>query len=123
MKNLVNIKDVKVLVVAVVSSLSLSACKVYYENTFVSTKDNKMLVTDNETGEERLIDCAKSKDSKQLLSDLPYFKAGDPVKVRPAKRYNGFRVFSGTEAAVKYNADTIQIRKDKEVIQNWKNGR
>ena len=59
----------------------------FYANTFVSTKNNKVLVKDNETSEERLIDCTKnSSEYKQLLSDLPYFKEGDPVKLQTKQR-------------------------------------
>ena len=121
MKNLVNVKNAKVLAVAALAAMTLSACKASYMNTFVQTANRKMLLKDGETGEERLIDYSKTtNDTKQLLSDLPYFKEGDPIKVKPNKRYDGFRVFNAAEAEIEYNRDTIQIRKDKAVIADWK---
>lgn len=121
MKNLVNVKNAKVFVVIALAGLTLSACKVSYMNSFVKTDNKKMLLKDAETGEERLIDYSKTtNETKQLLSDLPYFKEGDPIKVTPNKRYDGYRVFNAAEAEIEYNHDTIQIRKDKAVIAEWK---
>ena len=122
LKNLVNVKNAKVFLIAVVSALAVS-CKTVYMNTFVKTDNKKMLVKDNETGEERLIDYSKTtNETKQILADLPYFKEGDPIKVTTNKSYTGFRVFNPAEAEIEYNRDTIQIRKDKVKIAEWKVG-
>ena len=112
----------KILFVAPLVALTMSACKTFYANTFVTTHSKKVLLKDSSTEEERLIDCTKgnSQDVKQLISDLPYFKEGDPIKVKTTQRYDGFRVFKIDEAVLKYNHDTIQIRKDKEVIEAFK---
>lgn len=112
----------KTLVLIPMIGLTLNSCKTFYANTFVSTKNNKVLVKDDETSEERLVDCSKkSSDYKQLLSDLPYFKEGDPVKLQTKQRYDGFRVFQIEESKLKYNKDSIQIRKDREKILEYKN--
>nr|MBQ0091193.1 hypothetical protein [Candidatus Enterousia merdequi] len=102
--------------------LTMNACKpVFYANTFVSTHDKKVLVKDD-TNEERLVDCTKgAQNAKQLISDLPYFKEGDPIKLQTVQRYEGFRVFKIDETVLEYNHDTIQIRKDREIIEKYKN--
>ena len=111
----------KILILAPLCALTMNACKTFYANTFVATHSKKVLLKDASTEEERLIDCTKSnQDTKQLLSDLPYFKEGDPVKVQTVQRYDGFRVFKIDETILEYNHDTIQIRKDKEVIEAFK---
>ena len=121
LKNLVNVKNAKVFFIVAVSALAVS-CKTAYMNTFAKTDNKKMLVKDNASSEERLIDYSKStNETKQILSDLPYFQEGDPIKVTPVKkRYDGYRVFDAAEATIEYNHDTIQIRKDRKVIEEWK---
>lgn len=113
----------KILALTPLFALTMNACKAtFYANTFVTTHSNKVLLKDSSTDEERLIDCTKGgQDTKQLLSDLPYFKEGDPVKIQTVQRYDGFRVFKIEETVMEYNHDTIQIRKDKEVIEAFKN--
>ena len=102
----------------------VSGCKSYV-NTVSDVYDGKKILVVNNEGEERLIDCSK-KNSKneQLLKDIPYFKAGDQIELKQAKllgdNYAGRRVFTTEDYKVVYPADTIQIRKDREIIQKEK---
>lgn len=78
---------------------------------------------DSVTNEERLVDCSKkSAKHPDLSKDLPYFHEGDEVKFTPGKgyTYKGFRAYNLTDSKLKYNRDSIQIRKDKEKIEKFK---
>ncbi len=122
LKNFVNMGNFKVLAVALFTGLTLNACRAY-KNSVVMVKNNKVLMKDDSSNEERLIDCTK-KNSKypKLLEDLPYFHEGDPIDFKPAKgyTYDGFRAYYIDGSTFKYNPDTIQIRKDREKIEQFK---
>lgn len=113
----------KTLPVALLIALAMNACKTLHNNTVSIVKNNKVLMKDSETSEERLLDCTK-KDSKHpnLSKDLPYFHPGDQVEFAPAKgyTYDGFRAYFIDGSEFKYNQDTIQIRKDREKIAAFK---
>ncbi len=115
--------SLKTLPVALLFALTMSACQTLHKNTVVMVKGNKVLIKDNETNDERLIDCTK-KSSKHpnLQADLPYFHKEDPVEFKPAKgyTYEGFRAYPLEGSELKYNEDTIQIRKDREKIAAFK---
>ena len=118
------IRKAKLLYLAVSSAFVMGACKAYLVTVEAIYENNKILVKD-EANDERLIDCSKKTDNnKNLLQDIPYFKKGDQVKLKKKNvfsdyNYDGRRVF-GDDSSVKYNTDTIQIRKDREVIANVK---
>ena len=112
----------KIFLMTPVISLTMAACKAY-ENTVVMVNKNKVLMVDKKTSEERLLDCSKkTADMPNLISDLPYFREGDVVKFKPGKSYtyDGFRAFKIEDSQFEYNKDTIQIRKDKELIEKFK---
>ena len=122
LKNFVNMGNFKVLVIALFAGLTLGACKTY-KNSVVMVKNNKVLMKDDSSNEERLVDCTK-KNSKypKLLEDLPYFHEGDPIDFRPAKgyTYDGFRAYPIEGSTFNYNLDTVQVRKDREKIEQFK---
>ena len=107
-------------------ALTMGACRtVYYPNTVTAVYDNNKLLVKNEANEERLVDCSnKTKETAQLMQDLPYFKEGDQIKLKPIQKsqddYKGHRVFSTKDYEVLYLLDTIQIRKDMEFIAKQK---
>ncbi|MBR3510826.1 MAG: hypothetical protein IKN73_02085 [Alphaproteobacteria bacterium] len=112
----------KVLLLTPFIALVMNACKAY-ENTVIMVSHNKVLLKDNSTNEERLLDCSKkSAKYPNLISDLPYFKEGDAVKFKPGKKYTyeGFRAYSIQDSELQYNPDSIQIRKDKKLIDAFK---
>ena len=113
----------KTVPVALLIALAISACQTLHKNTVVMVKNNKVLIKDAETNDERLIDCTKkSNKHPNLQADLPYFHKEDPVEFKPAKgyTYDGFRAYFIDGSEFKYNPDTIQIRKDREKIAAFK---
>ena len=122
LRNLIN--NLKVLGVAVSSVFVMGACKTYMTTVVAVYDDNKILVKDGNNN-ELLIDCSKKgNDNQQLKQDIPYFAPKDEIGLtqkNPLKNYNydGRRVF-GDDSNVKYNKDSIQIRKDREIIQKVK---
>ena len=114
----------KLIVFVPFMALTMEACRTY-TNTVVDVFDNKKILVENAEGEERLIDCSKkNKQTEQLLKDIPYFHFGDQIKFKQAKigrdNYDGRRVFTTEDYKVIYPRDTIQIRKDQEIIAKEK---
>lgn len=114
----------KLIVVVPFMALTMGACKTY-TNTVMDIFDNKKILVENAEGEERMIDCSKkTSQTEQLLKDIPYFEKGDQIKLRQAKlgrvNYDGRRVFTTEDYKVIYPRDTIQIRKDQEIIAREK---
>ena len=107
-------------------AVTMGACRtVYYPNTVSAVYDNKKIIVKNDANEERMIDCSKkTKENAQLSQDLPYFKEGDQVQLKPIRasqdNYVGHRVFSIADYELVYPLDTIQIRKDMEIIAKQK---
>ena len=109
--------QIKVLLLVPVFGVATNACRTTNANTFVQTYEkSKVLLKDAVSGEERMIDCAP--DSR-IVSDLPYFKEGDPVTVN-AINYDKHRFFTVGKTILTYNPDSIQIRKDQEMINKVK---
>lgn len=105
-------------------ALTMGACKTYI-NTVTNVFDGKKILMENAEGEERMIDCSKkTAQTDQLLKDIPYFRKGDQIKLKQAKvfgnNYDGRRVFTTEDYKVVYPLDTIQIRKDQEIIAKEK---
>lgn len=105
-------------------ALTMGACKTYI-NTVTNVFDGKKILMENAEGEERMIDCSKkTAQTEQLLKDIPYFRKGDQIKLKQAKvfgnNYDGRRVFTTEDYKVIYPQDTIQIRKDQEIIAKEK---
>ncbi len=105
-------------------ALTMGACKTYI-NTVTNVFDGKKILMENAEGEERMIDCSKkTAQTEQLLKDIPYFHYGDQIKLKQAKlfknNYEGRRVFTTEDYKVIYPQDTIQIRKDQEIIAKEK---
>lgn len=105
-------------------ALTMGACKTYL-NTVTNVFDGKKILMENAEGEERMIDCSKkTAQTEQLLKDIPYFRKGDQIKLKQAKvfgnNYDGRRVFTTEYYKVVYPLDTIQIRKDQEIIAKEK---
>lgn len=105
-------------------ALTMGACKTYL-NTVTNVFDGKKILMENAEGEERMIDCSKkTAQTEQLLKDIPYFRKGDQIKLKQAKvfgnNYDGRRVFTTEDYKVVYPLDTIQIRKDQEIIAKEK---
>ncbi len=105
-------------------ALTMGACKTYI-NTVTNVFDGKKILMENAEGEERMIDCSKkTAQTEQLLKDIPYFHYGDQIKLKQAKlfknNYDGRRVFTTEDYKVVYPLDTIQIRKDQEIIAKEK---
>ena len=113
----------KIVIVAPLMALTMGACKTYI-NTVTGTFDGKKILVENAEGEERLIDCTKKTDqTEQLLKDIPYFRVGDQIKLKQKTlgiNYDGHRVVSTEDYQVVYPLDTIQIRKDQEIIAKEK---
>lgn len=104
--------------------LTMGACKTYL-NTVTNVFDGKKILMENAEGEERMIDCSKkTSQTDQLLKDIPYFEIGDQIKLRQIRafgaNYDGHRVFTTEDYKVIYPRDTIQIRKDQEIIAKEK---
>ena len=122
LRNLIN--NLKVLGVAVSSVFVMGACKTYMATVVAVYDNNKILVKDGNNN-ELLIDCSKKgSNNQQLIQDIPYFAPKDEIGLtqkNPLKAYNydGRRVF-GDDSNVKYNKDSIQIRKDREIIYKVK---
>ena len=121
-KSLIN--NAKILGVTVLAAWTMGACKTYMTTAVAVYDDNKILVKDGNNN-ELLIDCSKKgNDNQQLKQDIPYFAPKDEIGLtqkNPLKNYNydGRRVF-GDDSNVKYNKDSIQIRKDREIIYKVK---
>ena len=121
-RNLIN--NVKILGVAVATVFTMGACKTY-QTTVVAVYDNNKILVKDGNNNELLIDCSKKgSNNQQLIQDIPYFAPKDEIGLtqkNPLKNYNydGRRVF-GDDSNVKYNKDSIQIRKDREIIQKVK---
>ena len=117
-------KNLKIMFLIPLTAMTMAACKTYI-NTVVAVYDKNKILVKDENNDERLIDCSKkTTKNQQLLQDIPYFMPGDQIKVKQRNmfdnyNYDGRRVF-GDDSNVKYNADTIQIRKDREIIYNVK---
>ena len=114
----------KIAFVTPLLAITMGACKTYI-NTVTNVFDGKKILVENADGEERLIDCSKkTSQTEQLLKDIPYFKKGDQIKLKQAKlghvNYDGRRVFTTEDYKVIYPLDTIQIRKDQEIIAKEK---
>ena len=128
MKNNMDVKSLinnaKVLGLAVISVFVMGACKTYMTTVVAVYDNNKILVKDGNNN-ELLIDCSKKgSNNQQLIQDIPYFAPKDEIGLtqkNPLKNYNydGRRVF-GDDSNVKYNKDSIQIRKDREIIYKVK---
>lgn len=104
--------------------LTMGACRTYL-NTVTNVFDGKKILLENAEGEERMIDCSKkTSQTDQLLKDIPYFEIGDQIKLRQIRafgaNYDGHRVFTTEDYKVIYPRDTIQIRKDQEIIAKEK---
>ena len=104
--------------------LTMGACRTYL-NTVTNVFDGKKILVENTEGEERMIDCSKkTAQTEQLLKDIPYFEKGDQIKLRQIRafgaNYEGHRVFTTEDYKVIYPLDTIQIRKDQEIIAKEK---
>ena len=121
-RNLIN--NVKILGVAVATVFTMGACKTY-QTTVVAVYDNNKILVKDGNNNELLIDCSKKgSNNQQLIQDIPYFAPKDEIGLtqkNPLKNYNydGRRVF-GDDSNVKYNKDSIQIRKDREIIYKVK---
>lgn len=114
----------KLIFIVPAMAFTMGACKTYL-NTVTNVFDGKKILVENADGEERLIDCSKkTSQTEQLLKDIPYFKKGDQIKLKQAKlghvNYDGRRVFTTEDYKVIYPLDTIQIRKDQEIIAKEK---
>ncbi|MFQ6696219.1 MAG: hypothetical protein ACLRFP_02740 [Alphaproteobacteria bacterium] len=114
----------KIAFVTPLLAITMVACKTYI-NTVTNVYDGKKILMENAEGEERMIDCSKkTTQTEQLLKDIPYFHYGDQIKLKQAKlfknNYNGRRVFTTEDYKVIYPQDTIQIRKDQEIIAKEK---
>ncbi|MBR0212526.1 MAG: hypothetical protein IJQ55_02870 [Alphaproteobacteria bacterium] len=118
------INNAKILGLALATAFTMGACKTYMTTVVAVYDNNKILVKDGNNN-ELLIDCSKKgSNNQQLIQDIPYFAPKDEVGLtqkNPLKNYNydGRRVF-GDDSNVKYNKDSIQIRKDREIIQKVK---
>ena len=104
--------------------ITMGACRTYI-NTVTNVFDGKKILVENTEGEERMIDCSKkTAQTEQLLKDIPYFEKGDQIKLRQIRafgaNYEGHRVFTTEDYKVIYPLDTIQIRKDQEIIAKEK---
>ena len=120
--NLIN--NTKVFGLAMFTVFIMDSCKTYI-NTVTGVFDGRKILLENAEGEERMIDCSKkTPQTDQLLKDIPYFEIGDQIKLRQKKvssaSYDGHRVFTTEDYKVIYPHDTIQIRKDQEVIAKEK---
>lgn len=114
----------KLIFIVPAMALTMGACKTYL-NTVTNVFDGKKILMENAEGEERMIDCSKkTAQTEQLLKDIPYFRKGDQIKLKQAKvfgnNYDGRRVFTTEDYKVVYPLDTIQIRKDQEIIAKEK---
>ena len=114
----------KIAFVTPLLAITMGACKTYI-NTVTNVFDGKKILMENAEGEERLIDCSKkTAQTDQLLKDIPYFRKGDQIKLKQTKvfgnNYDGRRVFTTEDYKVVYPLDTIQIRKDQEIIAKEK---
>lgn len=114
----------KIAFITPLMALTMGACKTYL-NTVTDVFDGKKILMENAEGEERMIDCSKkTSQTEQLLKDIPYFQAGDQIKLKQTKmfgaKYEGHRVFNTEDYKVVYPLDTIQIRKDQEIIAKEK---
>ena len=114
----------KIAFVTPLLALTMGACKTYL-NTVTNVFDGTKILMENAEGEERMIDCSKkTAQTEQLLKDIPYFRQGDQIKLKQAKvfgnNYEGRRVFTTEDYKVIYPLDTIQIRKDQEIIAKVK---
>ena len=114
----------KLVFVTPLLALTMGACKTYI-NTVADVFDGKKILLENAEGEERMIDCTKkTAQTEQLLKDIPYFEVGDQIKLKQIRlfgaNYNGRRVFTTEDYKVVYPRDTIQIRKDQEIIAKEK---
>ena len=114
----------KIAFVAPLMALTMGGCKTYM-NTVKDVYDDRKILLENAEGEERLIDCSKkTAQTEQLLKDIPYFLVGDQIKLKQLKpfgdNYAGRRVFTTEDYKVIYPLDTIQIRKDQEIIAKEK---
>ena len=114
----------KLIFIVPAMALTMGACKTYL-NTVTNVFDGKKILMENAEGEERMIDCSKkTQQTEQLLKDIPYFRKGDQIKLKQAKvfgnNYDGRRVFTTEDYKVVYPLDTIQIRKDQEIIAKEK---
>ena len=118
------INNAKILGLALATAFTMDACKTY-QTTVVAVYDNNKILVKDGNNNELLIDCSKKgSNNQQLIQDIPYFAPKDEVGLtqkNPLKNYNydGRRVF-GDDSNVKYNKDSIQIRKDREIIQKVK---
>ena len=115
----------KLMFAAPVLAFTMGACRATYQNTVKAVYSDKKILVENTSGEERLIDCSKkTKESAQLWKDMPYFKEGDTIQLKPVRalrdNYNGRRVFSTLDYQVLYPQDTMQIRRDIELIAKEK---
>ncbi len=114
----------KLIFIVPAMALTMGACKTYL-NTVTNVFDGKKILMENAEGEERMIDCSKkTAQTDQLLKDIPYFRKGDQIKLKQTKvfgnNYDGRRVFTTEDYKVIYPLDTIQIRKDQEIIAKEK---
>ena len=114
----------KLIFIVPAMALTMGACKTYI-NTVTNVFDGKKILMENAEGEERMIDCSKkTAQTDQLLKDIPYFRKGDQIKLKQTKvfgnNYDGRRVFTTEDYKVVYPLDTIQIRKDQEIIAKEK---
>ena len=116
------IYELKTLGVSFLVGMTVSSCKTYVNHVSM-VHNNKVLMVDAQTNEERLVDCSKKDaNAPNLQADLPYFKAGDELKFKPAKgyTYEGFRAYDIQGSKLDYNKDSVQIRKDREKISEFK---
>ena len=114
----------KLIFIVPAMALTMGACKTYL-NTVTNVFDGKKILMENAEGDERMIDCSKkTAQTEQLLKDIPYFRKGDQIKLKQTKvfgnNYDGRRVFTTEDYKVVYPLDTIQIRKDQEIIAKEK---
>lgn len=124
-KNMKQIKaQYKVLFLVPFVAVVMNACKAK-EFVVQEVINNKVFLTEGESVDEIMVDCSK-KNSKtpNIQKDFEYFHKGDPFKFKPGKGYNfkGHKVFYGQTPGtyIWYNQDSIQIRKDIELMQRVK---
>lgn len=125
MKNIdfkIFINNLKLLGLGITTVFIMDACKTYV-NTVTGVYDKKKILIENTEGEERLIDCSKkTKQTEQLLKDIPYFEIGDKIELKQSvgKKYANHWVLTTKDCKVLYQIDTIQKRKDQEYIAKVK---
>jgi len=113
--NLIN--NAKLLGLGLVSVLVMGACKTY-NHTVVGTCGGNQIMTTNDADEKYLIKCSKNGTAQndRLIKDITYFLPGDKIKVqakKPFLNYDGHRIIDTKDYSVKWDKDTMNIRKER----------